>query len=81
MRGKVAISLIKNLEESHLTEMKVATASLVEDIVAAMRVVKAVVDIRITREVDMESREALTPAEVAEVVVTLVKLAHLLESD
>jgi hypothetical protein len=81
MRGKVAISLIKSLEESHLTEMKVVTASLVEDIVAAMRVVKAVVDIRITREEDMESREALTLAEVAEVVVTQVKLAHLLESD
>ena len=48
---------------------------------AAMRVVKAVVDIRITREEDMESREALTLAEVAEVVVTQVKLAHLLESD
>lgn len=77
----MAISLIKSLEESHLTEMKVVTASLVEDIVAAMRVVKAVVDIRITREEDMESREALTLAEVAEVVVTQVKLAHLLESD
>ena len=61
--------------------MKLVSTSLVEDTVVAMKAVKAVVDIRITREEDTESREALTLAEEEEEEVTQVRLAHLPESD